>query len=399
MQLASPSSAAGARPAEPPDPPEPSPAGAGYAAAGPGDAGMSRAAASTGRVRRRHGWRRWLFVLLSISLLVFVISQFTSVSALGADFSGADWRWLVVAAGLQAAFFALYGGLYKYGLAAVEVRAGALRLVPVLLASIFAKTVLPLTAAPAAAVFIDDAVARGESGPRTAVAMIVVLVVDLLTALPFVLVGAAALVGRSTLVGFAAVGTALFVAFIAALVLGLVLAARRPSILAWLLGRLGAIVNGLARRFGRGPLVSEDWARVTTGQLVAGVAAVPRHPRDLVVASGFGLAVHVVNLAGLAALFLTFGQPLDAAALAAGFGMGIVFFIVSIVPDGIGAVEGAMALVFVALGMSPETAIIVTIAFRVMNVWIPVGLGFLCARYLRLFGGEGLAAGEDRLAA
>jgi uncharacterized protein (TIRG00374 family) len=338
---------------------------------------------------RRRNWRRWLFAALSVGLLVFVVSQFSSAKQLAADFTGADWRWVAVAVVLQAAFFLLYGGLYRFGLAAVEVRASALRLVPVMLASIFAKTVLPLTAAPAAAVFIDDAIARGESGPRTAVGMVVVLVVDLVTALPFVFVGAAALVARSTLVEFAVIGTVWFLGFIAVLLIGLVLAARRPSLLERLLRLVSSAVNGLMRRLGRRWRVSDDWARLTTEQLVAGVAAAPRHPRDLAIASGFGLAVHVANLAGLAALFLAFGQALDPAALAAGFGMGIVFFIVSIVPDGIGAVEGAMALTFVALGMDPAAAILVTIAFRVLNVWIPVGLGFVCARYLRLFGGQG----------
>ena len=53
-------------------------------------------------------------------------------------------------------------------------------------------------------------------------------------------------------------------------------------------------------------------------------------------------------------MFLAFGQGLDPAALAAGFGMSIVFFIIAIVPDGIGAVEGAMALVFVQLGMAAD---------------------------------------------
>ncbi len=378
MHLASPSTTSGVAARELPDP-----------LADAGRSGEPADAAGQTRPRRRV-WRRVLFVLLSAALLAFVVSQFTSVTALGADFSGADWRWLAVAAALQAMFFVLYGGLYQQGLAAVEVRSNALRLVPVLLASIFAKTVVPLTAAPAAAVFIDDATARGQSGPRTAVAMIVVLVVDLLTAIPFVVAGAAFLVARSTLVGFAYLGIGLFGAFIAALLLAVVLAARWPARLAALLGLLARVANGALGRIGRGPLVAQDWGRRTTEQLVAGVAAVPRHPREIAVASGIGLAIHVVSLAGLAALFLAFGQRLDPAALAAGFGMSIVFFIVSVVPDGIGAVEGAMALVFVALGMTPAAAILVTIAYRVLNVWIPVVLGFGCARYLQLFGGRGV---------
>ena len=66
--------------------------------------------------------------------------------------------------------------------------------------------------------------------------------------------------------------------------------------------------------------------------------------------------------------------------------MSIVFFIIAIVPDGVGAVEGAMALVFVQLGMPPTTAILVTLAYRILNVWIPVAIGLWCARRLRLFG-------------
>jgi uncharacterized membrane protein YbhN (UPF0104 family) len=65
-----------------------------------------------------------------------------------------------------------------------------------------------------------------------------------------------------------------------------------------------------------------------------------------------------------------------------------VFFVVTIVPDGIGAVEGAMALVFVQLGMTPTAAILVTLAYRVLNVWLPVAIGFWCARRLRLFGAD-----------
>ena len=376
MQSAFPSTARGAAPDGPPD-------GPARSGAIPGG-GQATTAASP---RRRGGWRRWLFALLSLALLAFVVGQLATVRDLGADFSGADPRWLAAAVVLQVAFFLLYGGLYQYGLAAVEVRSSALHLVPVLLASIFAKTVVPLTAAPAAAVFIDDATARGESGPRTAVAMIVVLLVDLLTALPFVVAGAAALVARSTLVAFALIGTALFVAFIAVLLVGLVLAVRWPARLAALLGLVGRAVNWLLVRLGRRAIVPDDWGAWTAGQLAAGVVSAPRHPRELAVAVGFGLAVHIVNLVGLAALFLAFGQPLDPAAVAAGFGMSIVFFILSIVPDGIGAVEGAMALVFIALGVAPAAAVVVTIAYRVLNVWIPVGLGFFCARRLRLFGG------------
>jgi phosphatidylglycerol lysyltransferase len=340
--------------------------------------------------RPRFTWRRGLFVLLAIALLAVVAAQFASGQELWADLSQADWGWAAAALVLQAAFFLLYGGLYRWVFRAVGVTSRALDLVPVLLASIFAKTAVPFTAAPAAAVFIDDAAARGESGPRTAVGVVVVLVVDLLTALPFVAAGTIALILRDRLVEFALAGSGLFVAFIVAIVVGLVLAARRPGWLEALLTGCRAVVNRSLRLLGRPALLPDGWARRTTDQLAAAVRSIPGHPRDIAIASGYGLLVHLANIAGLAAVFLAFGQRLDPAALAAGFGMSIVFFMIAIVPDGIGAVEGAMALVFVQLGMTPAAAILVTVAYRVLNVWLPVAIGFWCARRLRLFGaGEG----------
>lgn len=338
--------------------------------------------------RRRYAWGRWLLVPLAAALLVFVLGQFMSARALDLDLSRADWRWAAVALAMQVLFFLLYGGLYRYAFRAVGVTSEALHLVPVLLASIFVKTVLPLTAAPAAAVFIDDAAARGQSGARTAVGLVVVLIVDLVMALPFVAAGALALVLSARLVAFALAGTALFVAFIAVLLILLALAGLRPAVLEALLGACRAVVNHGARLIGRSSLLADDWAQHTADQLVAAVTSVPRHPRDIAVAAGHSLLLHVANLVGLGALFVTFGQRLDPAALLAGFGMSIVFFVVTIVPDGIGAVEGAMALVFVQLGMTPTAAILVTLAYRVLNVWLPVAIGFWCARRLRLFGAD-----------
>ncbi len=344
------------------------------------------------RTRRRFGWGRWLFVLLTIVLIAIVAGQFTSVEAVGAELGQADWAWATVAVVLHAAFFLLYGGLYQAGFSSVGVASRALHLVPVMFASIFAKTAVPFTAAPAAAVFIDDATTRGESGPRTAVGVVVVLAVDLLTALPFVLAGTVALVARERLVEFALVGTGLFIAFIAGVLAVLVLAARAPRLLDALLAACRTVVNRAANVLGRPAPLGDAWAGRTTAQLAAAVTAIPGHRRDLAVASGYGLLLHLANIAGLGALFLAFGQPLDLAALAAGFGMSIVFFIIAIVPDGIGAVEGAMALVFVQLGMTPTAAILVTVAYRILNVWIPVAMGLWCARRLRLFGGGERAA-------
>ena len=90
-------------------------------------------------------------MVLAVVVLAVVAAQFTSAAALGAELARASWGWALVALVLQGAFFLLYGGLYQAGFRAVGVSSDALRLVPVLFASIFAKTAVPFTAAPAAA--------------------------------------------------------------------------------------------------------------------------------------------------------------------------------------------------------------------------------------------------------
>ncbi len=336
-------------------------------------------------------WGQWLVSALFLGFLVYVATRLGGGSGVRLDLARAQWGWIPVAVGLHAVSFALYGGLYQHGFRAVGVRAGARRLVAVLFASIFVKTVVPLTGASAMAVFIDDAASHGQSGARAAAGTVVVSGIDLLASLPFVGAGVFALAARHRLAPYDVVGAAFFVAFIGLLVAALALAGLRPGLLEAGLRVARALVNRVGALVRRPDLVPEGWVRRSAGQFAEAAQAVPRHPREVSIAFAFSLVLHVANALGLYALFLAFGHRPDPGVVVAGLGASIVFYVVSVVPDGIGAVEGAMTLVFVSLGIDPATAILVTLAYRILNVWIPVALGFVVARQLRLFGGRGVA--------
>ncbi len=362
-----------------------------------GDGGLVAARASVSTeiaiqpVRAWPSRRQLLVTALFAAFLVYAASEFVGPSAERLDLSHAQWGWIPVAIGLQAVCFALYGGLYHHGFRAVGVEAAARRMVKVLFASIFLKTVVPLAGATALVVFIDDANAHGQSGPRAAAGSIVVTAIDLVASLPFVGAGILALAVRDRLAPYDSAGAAIFTAFVAVLVGALVLAAVRPGLLDRLLRIAQALVNRAGRIAGRRQLVPEAWVHRSAEHFADAAAAVPRHPRSVGTALGFSLGLHLVNALSLAALFLAFGLQPRPDVVIAGLGASIVFFVVAVVPDGIGAVEGAMALVFVSLGVPPAVAILVTLAYRVLNVWIPVALGYVFARQLRLFGGRGVA--------
>ena len=60
---------------------------------------------------------------------------------------------------------------------------------------------------------------------------------------------------------------------------------------------------------------------------------------------GIAFIAHLVDLSSLYVIFLAFRTPVDFGVLVAGYAMGILFWIVSPTPQGIGVVEGVMALV------------------------------------------------------
>ncbi len=362
-----------------------------------GDGGLVAARASVSQEIAIEPARTWpsrgqlLVTALFAAFLVYVASRFVGPSAVRLDLSRAQWGWIPVAVGLQAVCLAFYGGLYHYGFRAVGVEAAAGRLVKVLLASIFVKTVVPLTGATAVLVFIDDAAAHGQSGPRAAAGTIVVTAIDLMASLPFVGAGLVALAARGRLAPYDAAGAAIFTAFVGVLVGALALAALRPGLLDRLLRIARTLVNRAGRLVGRRSLIPETWVQRSAEHFADAAAAAPRHPRAVGAAFACSLALHMVNVLSLAALFLAFGLQPRPDVVMAGLGASIVFFVIAVVPDGIGAVEGAMALVFVSLGVPPAAAVLVTLAYRVLNVWAPVALGYVFARQLRLFGGRGVA--------
>lgn len=331
--------------------------------------------------------RRWLLWLLLLAVAVVVITRFTDLRTLAATLSAGRWPWLVAAVALQLAYFVLYAAFYQLGFATVEVRSRVRELLPVFLASYFVNAVAPSGGAGAAALFVDDAVRRGESGARAAAGTVFVLAADLVTLIPFLGYGMYYLQDRNALHYYDVAGAVIFVMFSGGVSMALFLAwwqrRRLQNLLAW----LEHVVNRVGSWFRRPHLMAEEWPRRTAEELAYASAAIVRHPDRLGRTLALGVLLHVVSLAGLFALFLAYYQAVSISTLVAGFSLGVVFFVVTIVPEGVGAVEGIMGLVFVSLGVPSARAIAIILVFRGLNFFLPLFVGFLLMRRVRAFGG------------
>ncbi len=339
------------------------------------------------RMRSAQKWlrplrRRWpIWVLLGGALLLLA-TRLADMRLVFRTLAEGRWEWVLVALGLQGLYLWSYAGLYQSAFATVGVQSRTAALIPVLLASILASAIAPTGGLTAAAVVIQDAARRRQSAARAAQGVLLVWAAGLAAAVPMVAVGLGYLEARGVLRTFVLGAAALFLAYTGLLLALLVLGARHQARVRAALGWFQRRVNGLLIRVGRPPPFAEGWADETSREAVGAAKAIVQNPGRVARTLGAAFLVHLLNLVSLEAIFLAFEHRVDAGALAAGYGLAFAFSIVSILPFDVGVVEGFMALVYASMGVPAAKALVVAVAFRGLNAWLPVILGLLLIRLI-----------------
>jgi len=342
------------------------------------------------RGKRLLAWlrRRWLLIVIILAFVLFVILQFDSIVRLGRTLIQGRFEWLLAAVLLQGVYYAAYAVLYQLSFQTVEVEGRAIELLPVLFASIFLKVVVPSGGVSAVAVFVDDACRRGQSAARAAEGALLVLVADLSTTVPLILYGFGFLASEGLVALYQVVAAALFLLFTTAMGGVLLLGRLQPVRLRAVLQRVQQTINGLAARFNRPPVLPAGWAERNAVECIGAACNIASHPRPLGRALVVAFLVHLINLSSLYAVALAYRQRLALGAVVAALSMDIVFSVITFIPHGIGVAEGVIALVFISLGIPLAQAVVITVAFRGLNVWLPLVIGFLLIHRVRTFGAQ-----------
>jgi len=100
----------------------------------------------------------------------------------------------------------------------------------------------------------------------------------------------------------------------------------------------------------------------------------------------------ILNLGILFFVALAFGVRLSFGVLVASYSVGMLFFVMTPTPGGLGFVEGILILVMSSLDVPRESALVITLAYRGLTFWLPFILGFFAYRwfnrYLKRLDGE-----------
>jgi len=327
---------------------------------------------------------RWLFWILIAAFLWLMVSHMTEFEAVAQPLIQGKPEWILLAAMLQVLYYGLFAAIFESAFYTVEIRSSIFNLISITLGALFINVIAPSWGMAGAALYVDDASHRGESPARAAAGTLLAQAADF-SAFAIVLAsGAVYLFVRNRLENYEIVGTAILFIILCSLNFALILGLVRPLLLMKGLKLAQHGINLLARKINRDPFLSDDWAAKNAADFSNAARAIRTHPKRLALTLGIALAAHLTNIISLYTLFLAFDQQIGFGPLVAGYAMGILFWNVSPVPQGIGVVEGVMALVYTSLGINGFKAALIVLAFRGLNFWLPMLLGFALIRRVNI---------------
>jgi phosphatidylglycerol lysyltransferase len=327
----------------------------------------------------------WLFWVLILIFVYILVSRFTEIEALIDTLVKGKWIWVFVAAVFQFLYIVSYAGIYHSAFSVVDVKSRLKDLIPVMFGSVFMNVATPLAGSGGSILFVDDARRRGESVVRATTSTLLVYL-GILGAFQIIMIpGLIILVVRHQFQLYQIITAVVMYIYIISLVTFISLAVRRPTWLSRILGWIQQLVNWVGRLFRKPELFKPEWVKKTTTEFTNAALALASHPGRVVKTFIIALLTHLSSMLSLYAICLAFYKPLSLEVLLATYFIMFLFTVVSITPQGVGIVEGAMVLVMGSFGMASESSTVITLAFRGLSFWLPLFIGFILLRQLRMF--------------
>ena len=329
--------------------------------------------------------RKWIFWLLLLGFAWLILSNLTEINILAITLASGEALWIFAAAGVMVPYYFVYAFSYKLAYDAVGIKRSLRELLPVIFGMLFVNLVTPTGGSAGVALFVDEAARRGHSAARAMSGTILQMLTDFGSLSIGVACSLYLLYLSGHLTVFHLMGAGFQVAITLLLTISLMLGLLAPTLLRRILRFLQRLGNAAARLLRQPEFFADDWALGYAEELTEASRSIARRPMHLVKAFLAMIVADLLAMAALSFLFLAFGAPVSLEAVAVGYIVGILFWMIPITPQGVGIVEGAMAFAFVSFDVPGFSAAAITLCFRGLIFWLPMLLGFIHLRQIKTF--------------
>jgi uncharacterized protein (TIRG00374 family) len=327
---------------------------------------------------------KFIVVIALFLGIAIVVLSFSELETIVMTLQQAHPLYFLLALLFQIAWFYVVGRMYHSIYHLLGLQESPLTLGRIATAANFINVVAPTAGVGGIALFAAEARRRGHPPGRVTVAAALFLLLDQAAFLCILALGLVILIRRNDL-GAGEITASLFLLAIAVTyAFVLYLGYRSEQKLGDLLAKMVRLVNRILKPFIHREYLSEGRAHEFAHEISDGLSGLTEKTTSLVRPVLWGLLSKTLLMGVLLSSFLSFDVPFSAGTIIAGFAIAYLFFVVSPTPSGIGIVEGIMPIALSSLRVDWSQAVIITLAYRAVTFWLPLGIGAWAFRSLHV---------------
>ncbi len=326
--------------------------------------------------------RKFIFILVIFLGAAFVYLSFSELESILRTLQQGNFWFLLLAVFIQIVWLVVAGLIFQslYHVLGMENTVYKFSLLAA--SALFINIVTPSAGVGGVAVFISDARRNGQSVGKVTVANMLYLFLDYMAFLFVLALGLIILFRRNDLGPTELAASAVMFAIAAGLGSMLYLGARSAETLGNALAKMARSINRILDPFLHRDYLSEARAHEFAHEMASDLKSLPEKVHSLSTPLLYSFISKVLLMCILLTVFVAFQVPFTAGTIIGGFAISYLFLVVSPTPSGVGIVEGIMPLALSSLRVPWSEAVIITLAYRGITFWFPLGAGAVAFRIL-----------------
>jgi uncharacterized protein (TIRG00374 family) len=329
--------------------------------------------------------RKLIIVVVLFLGAAFVYLSFGELQSIAQTLQQGNFWFILLAILIQFTWFVVAGLTFQSLYRVLGIKDTIYRLLLLIASANFVNVVAPSAGMGGMAVFISDARRNGRSVGKVTVASMLYLFLDYMVFLFVLALGLIILFRRNDLGPTELAASGVMFAIAGGLGFLLYLGSRSAEALGNALAWMARLVNRSLKPFIHRDYLSEARAHEFSHEMADDLKALPEKVNSLGIPFLYSFANKTLLMCILLSIFVAFQVPFSAGTIIGGFAISYLFLIVSPTPSGVGIVEGVMPLALSSLRVPWSDAVIITLAYRGITFWLPLGVGAVA---FRMVGGE-----------